>query len=588
MAEFTLATQRVQQGRPGKLSPQLLPAGGGAAANLRAGQIDPNAGNIGFTPAPIPKMVEDQTSKGIQAFMGATAEAAFKYEQREATFIANDAALKYGEAARRAYGGYEDANGNFVPGYSHAQGDSARLAYPTFQQKLDESMQDMLDKLEPRVKQKAILQMQSTKNQYMAKGATHRVTQMKLAEAEQRTYRKSAVVRELALDPTWVIPLDKKGTLKTYNKITGKNIVQEFFDNYISMEEAQKDWADTLRQVTEMIYHERHDVAGARQFLQHVAGPQMIAAGQIGPLTTLQSSLRGWELKEERNSLSRDRLELAQLEKSEKDYADYIYKKTAALMGTDKQPPEAEMNDIIFETPGNTSKLIALKNKFYGGRMAQADPIAEADWTIAIKTTAYKDKATGIFMVSAPRGVDMPSPMPLSGAWEGDSRIAISGTSMANLKQLAEGRMDPEGKVVTQLMKRIEDSHIPPYGGDYTKKSRQPQMTGYELSLRYLHKEYGYTATELEIMAMEQNMFNPATYSAAKLSALQAGPPIIGTNRQPSSEEDVGVMARENEVVKTSDPDLYNQRKLQLLIWKKSFQAAKQEAADKKKRDKSQ
>lgn len=251
---YLLSRERaVNAGSAGGLrAPKSRPFGGGRG--IQASQINPTIATIGFQPASIPKTVENVTSKGIQYFMQTTADAAFNYEQRESTFLANEAGLKFQEEARKLYGGYTDPNGNLVPGYASSKGIMAKPAYDEFRNALDERSQSMLSEMEPRIKQKALLQIQATKNQYLNRAATHRVTQLGKAQEQQRFRQRTGIAAELSADSSLLYPDKNTGLLPIDSN--GTTVKQRFLNTFSDDKKALEEWWNLIAVVNKKIFLE--------------------------------------------------------------------------------------------------------------------------------------------------------------------------------------------------------------------------------------------------------------------------------------------------------------------------------------------
>jgi len=255
-ASYTLATGRSNSGGvTGQLRPSLLRASTrGARGTVKGGQINPRSGNIGFTPYQVPTPVENMVSKGAQYFLGVTADAAFKYEQRESDYFANAAVLRFSEQARKGYGGYYDEQGNFVAGYASSKGILAKPAFEQYKAGLDEVFNSTLENLEPRVRQKALLQMQSVKNQYLSKAATHRVTQMTIAQEQQRFMQRTEISAVIAADPSLLKVDPRTGRLPTDQ--FGINIKQRYVSTFNDPTKAAPAWWGMVSVVNKKIYLE--------------------------------------------------------------------------------------------------------------------------------------------------------------------------------------------------------------------------------------------------------------------------------------------------------------------------------------------
>ena len=246
MAEFALTNRGLQRsGGSGGLKADTLPtSGGGSRAAI---QINPSAGRISVTPVQPPPTVDYTLDKSIQHFMGVAADAAFKYQEREATYFAKEANMQFNEEARKLFHGYEDDDGNFVPGMSSSKLGASGAAYSQYKGALEEKMQSMLEEMEPRVRQKALMQMEATRGTYMNKAANHRASEFQKAEEDQRYRAVQDLTRELTVDPY---------SYNTPDSVTGTTPKQKFYANFDTLEEADKAWYDTIQQIGEQKYME--------------------------------------------------------------------------------------------------------------------------------------------------------------------------------------------------------------------------------------------------------------------------------------------------------------------------------------------
>jgi hypothetical protein len=568
MAEFTLSTKRSKSGGGSRgLQNQLLGPNTLSGLNLNAGRIDPNAGQIGYTNAPIPNTVEDQTSKGIQTFMGATAEAAFQYQEREAKYQASQAVLHYSEIARKAYSGYEDADGNYVPGYASQQGDAARTAFPTFQGGLEGAFEDMTEGMEPRVKQHALIGMQNAKNQAMAKASTHRVTQLKLAEEEQRVKKRTNVVNAIAANPKLLIP-GQDGKLPVTNPLTGGNIVNDYYDTFLSGEEANDAWVTTLQQITEKIYLEspktnngEYKSADARAFLDYIARPRMLAAGEEGikTYTTISNTLRGWELREVQNDLAKETRDRQEAERRRKLAQEDKLAEGLSKAGTKDAWSQSDWrNEIatggVEPTKGNSAMLYS-----FGETIKAADNDDLHRWTVNIESSFIKD---GVRVFRNHEG----ELEPLNGAWHGDDAVNKDSGAMSFLTQLYTKVHETNYTDVTAIMGEINKAYENKFGINYLTMQAGPALRLHRMQVELWASE-NKDRQEMRALAREQ------LFPDSEVALLKDLKGIHGLVTQPKF-EDLDKWAARIEDRKDADGiRAYRLRREQLIAYRRAFKA---------------
>ena len=247
MAEqFTLSTKQLNPSiATSGLNPNLLSVGASSRGGGGAIRIDPNVATIGFQPAPIPSTVEDVLSKSVTATMATLADAAFKYEQRESTFLSNEAVMEFDEFVRQRYDGYNDEDGKFIKGYSGTEAQETKDLYTPFENEINQKFNEILGNLEPRVKQKALVRMTGDKNSVMGKASVHRMQQFEIEE-DRQTYRQSSqFARKFASDPSEISKIDSN---------TGLDGRQQYRSLFDTVEEADSAWYGLLQEIGQNIY----------------------------------------------------------------------------------------------------------------------------------------------------------------------------------------------------------------------------------------------------------------------------------------------------------------------------------------------
>jgi len=243
MAQFTLATKQPgRAGSSGGLKADYIQAGGGSRIN--AAQIAPGAANIKYTPANIPQTVENQVGPGVQHLMSVTAEAAFRYQERESSYFAKEAVASYQDKAIAAYQGTSDAQGNFQPGYNSLKGKAAVEGFDTYVDGLEQAFYEDLENLDPRVRQKAIFEMQTVKKNLRTKAASHRLTEFNALEEEQRFKNLQLLQDEMQAAPESVFQPNQ----------AGMTLPMRARKNFDTDEEYTKWWGDTMKATVENQY----------------------------------------------------------------------------------------------------------------------------------------------------------------------------------------------------------------------------------------------------------------------------------------------------------------------------------------------
>lgn len=302
MANFTLSTQRLSgRGQSRGLQAAELSTSGIAGSLRQASSINPNSGQIGYTAANQPQSVHDVTGDAAVQFMGVAANAAFQFEEREGTYLANQATIAFREKARKAYYGYEDSQGNFVPGYQQSSKGDAVAGFQQFKESMKKDMTDLVSGLEPRVQQKALVGLYSTSNTYLGKAATHRGTQMGLAREEQNAQDVRELTMEMVLNPEGIDVADPN---------TGATYKSKFLNMFTDLEKGYTAWTDTMGDLVKLSYQNSYreginsgmsdDQASsraatmARDYYAGYVSAEL--AAEPGKAEKIQSQLKTWDL----------------------------------------------------------------------------------------------------------------------------------------------------------------------------------------------------------------------------------------------------------------------------------------------------
>jgi len=291
-APFTLATGKPRSGTSsGGLKAGKLNAGGGA--RLNAVQVDTRAGNIGFSAANVPQAVQDQTSAGMQAFMGATAEAAFRFQDRESTYFANESVLNTQQKLDGLIRGSTNESGEFKPGYlSLARGEASK-AFPTLKESINKLIQQDLMNLEPRVREKAAIQSQQAGNSAMAIASKHRLVELGKAEEALQYQQLKHMSGAVALDY-------RKLRVPDANGKTIKNRVYEVFAS--DPEEADKAYYGLVTESLQMIVNQADNFDDGIKVAEDIFNKEFASelAGDLGALNATSSFFRTARMQNER------------------------------------------------------------------------------------------------------------------------------------------------------------------------------------------------------------------------------------------------------------------------------------------------
>ena len=247
MAEFSLSTARPSRNpSPGGLTPARVDPR--ALSGIQAGRIDVNAGNVSIGAVPSPQILKNQLVPAALNFGATLAEAAFKYEDRESTYYADQAVLGYKSRIRQAYEGSTDADGKFTPGYSNTVKEEAVEGYSNFVGLTDKLLKDLTSNMEPRVKQKFLVAAYGARNTFLNKAAVHRSAQFEKVLEDQVTLKRQDIARDISTNPEFIYMPDSNGlTAKhKWSKTCGRT----------SRKECSEAWHDLIQQVGETVYLE--------------------------------------------------------------------------------------------------------------------------------------------------------------------------------------------------------------------------------------------------------------------------------------------------------------------------------------------
>ena len=307
------ATQRLEPVTlGGRLSPITLRQGGGA--NIRAPQVNPNAGNVTFTPMPIPQPVMDNTLAAFGKFTGIAAEAAFKYEDREATVFAEDAKVKYSSEMRDLFFGRAKEDGSYTPGYGDTETVAATKGHGNFEERVQDRYEEILENMEPRVRAKALVGMSAVRATALNRGAKHRVTQLGIYEDAVRFEKRKDAERDLVYTPFDALTPNSNG----------KTIKDEFFEGFKTYKEGLPFWQKAVSNAAKSIYVDKNQGPEVYNLFMKTIGDSQIGDSTFHTLS-MQIFVRSRELQAIRDTHSARTIALKEAklieDKKQLDYA---------------------------------------------------------------------------------------------------------------------------------------------------------------------------------------------------------------------------------------------------------------------------
>lgn len=159
------------------------------APTIRAPRVNQGAGQVAFTPMPVPKIQNDGLTTALVAggdFSAQLVKSAFQYQQRQDQVIADFNVLELDKELRDSYYGKPDASGQVQGGYGNTKELAASQGYGGFQKGVAETIATRLSQMTPQQQQYAVQRMHQTGNSYLNKAATHASTQLGKAEESAR------------------------------------------------------------------------------------------------------------------------------------------------------------------------------------------------------------------------------------------------------------------------------------------------------------------------------------------------------------------------------------------------------------------
>lgn len=393
----TLSTQRLQSGgSSGGLKPSLLPAGGSLdRLSLAAGRVDPSAAQVQFTPAQIPSTVKDQVTPALNDFASTVVKSVFDYQERESEYLANKAHLQYSEMLRNKYYGTQTSDGEYIPGYSNTTGDLAISEYANFQKFSDDTFNEIIGNLEPRVKAKALIKLQSTKGTYLGKASVHRSTQLQEVQERQRYAAQQNIMYELAASP------------ESYNvpdPITGQTLKSKFYSTFQTMEDADSAWRNALVDVAKLRYlntyrnlvdsgaRESTALASARsaskEFIDNIAAPEL--ANSPAHMGALLSDLKGYEEEARSAFISEETLAIRLSERAEQQRWDANEAKIESEITGGNIPKSQTISDMAESGLLDPAYVRNLRKEFYDPVLTAPDPVKMLGYKEQIRENAAR------------------------------------------------------------------------------------------------------------------------------------------------------------------------------------------------------
>ena len=193
MAKLSIApTQsKAAQFQGSRLSPTLK----GQGPSRVGTSINPNAANVQYSPAPIPTAVPNQVGKAVQDFGASLMNSVQVLGERQDGILADEAKMEFNDFARNHFYGTEDEGG-----YAKSSGIDTLQGYSGYTSSLTAKYEEITGRLEPSVKQRAIVHMHDTLNRYSVKGATHRAKQTEVTEAQAQVMKRNDIIQTLRME----------------------------------------------------------------------------------------------------------------------------------------------------------------------------------------------------------------------------------------------------------------------------------------------------------------------------------------------------------------------------------------------------
>lgn len=247
---FTLSTRRPQAGESvagRRLSAPTIPVTAGMSSGSNAVSLHPAIANIKTIAAPLPTVSKNYLLEGALSFMETAADAAMRYQERESDYLAKQAAMSFQAEVYDAYNGYSTEEGH-VKGFASLKGQEILDGYQPFNEFIDSKFEATLQSLEPRVRQKAMLNMATIRNSLRSKVAGDRLKAFEALEADQKFNELQVMVEEVEMSPELLFTED----------LAGNTLLERMRAKFTSDEEFTKWWGTTIKEVTGNRYWETY------------------------------------------------------------------------------------------------------------------------------------------------------------------------------------------------------------------------------------------------------------------------------------------------------------------------------------------
>lgn len=191
MPKLKLASQGLNTGGdPGGLSPVQF--NGDIAGRIRNPAINVHAGDVSFTPLTAPRYVEDQSLGAMAGLSQVWVDAAFKHQQNIQQAKADQLVLNAERDIGAALYGTEDQEG-----YLASEGQVAVDSHPTATKRINSLIKGYINSAEPGVQAKAILRLQTIRDNAGLKMASHKSQQNKQWQKDIAAAKEASVFRDL-------------------------------------------------------------------------------------------------------------------------------------------------------------------------------------------------------------------------------------------------------------------------------------------------------------------------------------------------------------------------------------------------------
>lgn len=164
---------------------------------FRAPSVNPNVANVDYKPIRPNDIVIDNSLDALAKTADLWVQSAFKFQERQDQFTANEVVMAYEEDLRKSQTGYRDEQGNWVDGYLYREAEDATGGYEAHRATIEGSYQAMLLNQPERVRQKAMLRMTDARNNALARATKHNVAQFRVAEQRQLYTENQALLQDI-------------------------------------------------------------------------------------------------------------------------------------------------------------------------------------------------------------------------------------------------------------------------------------------------------------------------------------------------------------------------------------------------------